>query len=203
MEIRLRRPTLEALAVVLVLFVVQQALRLVAPAAAALLFTLSAPLAQPWAVVTSVYAHGSVGHLASNAVGLLLFGLAVERVTTRWRFHAFFLVVGALSAVAEVAVQSLLAPGPVVGVLGASGAVLGLLGYLLAGNALSAAVVGRLSLDGRQQAVLFGAVAVLLTIATAGPRVAVVGHFTGLALGLAAGRLRLLHVSAPVRNGRH
>lgn len=189
---RLRRPTVETLAVLLSLFFLQRALALLAPALAASLFVLSAPLARPWTVATSVYTHASVGHLASNAVGVVLFGLAVERVTTRLRFHAFFLGAGALSGLAEVLVQSVLGPGTAV--VGASGAVLGLLGYLIAGNGISERMLGWLSLDARQQALLFGLVAVGLTVATMGPDIAVYGHFAGLVLGLAAGRLRLLHV---------
>jgi membrane associated rhomboid family serine protease len=199
MEVRLRgRPTLETLALLVAVFAVQSLLRVLAPPLAAGLFVLYDPGAQPWALATSVYAHGGPGHLLTNAVGLVLFGLAVERVTTRWRFHAFFLTVGALSGVGQVLWSAAFSTGG--GVLGASGAVLGLLGYLVGGNAVSEAAVGRLDLSVRQQAVVFGLVAVGVTWATAGPGVAVGGHFVGLALGLVAGRLRLLH-AAPDAGG--
>ena len=193
MEVRLwGRPTVETLAVLLAVFAVQSLLGLLVPPLAAALFVLYDPAAQPWALATSVYAHSGVGHLLSNAVGLVLFGLAVERVTTRWRFHAFFFTVGALSGLGQIGWSALVGTGG--GVVGASGAVLGLLGYLVGGNAVSEAAVGRLDLSVRQQAAVFGLVAVAVTWATAGPGVAVGGHFVGLGLGLVAGRLRLLHV---------
>lgn len=194
MDLRLAgRPTVDLLVVFVVVFLVQSLIELVSAPLVASLFVLSAPLVdQPWAVVTSVYAHGDLSHLLSNAAGLVLFGLLVERVTTRWRFHAFFLTVGALSGTAEIAWQGFAGAGA--GVVGASGGVLGLLGYLVAGNTIADRTVGRLELGVREQVVLFGAIAVAITFVTMGPRVAVAGHFVGLVLGLLAGRMRLLHV---------
>ena len=193
MEVRLAgRPTIDTLLIILVVFAVQQLLAMVAPVLAASLFVLNQPMAEPWALVGSVYAHSGPMHLLSNVIGLVLFGLVVERVTTRFRFHLFFLTVGALAGATEVFAQDLV--GPTGGVIGASGAVLGLLGYLITGNELADAAVGRLQLDPRQQALVFGVVAVAITFFTVGPNVAVVGHFAGLVMGLIAGRLKLLHV---------
>lgn len=193
MEVRLWRPTTEVLAALVVVFAVQQALAVVDPPLVGTLFLLSEPLARPWTVATNVYAHAGIQHLLTNLVAVALFGLVVERVTTRARFHAFFLGVGALAGLSQVFVQSLLRDAG--GVVGASGAVLGLLGYLVAGNAFTAATVDWIGWTPRQQSLVFGAVAVVVTLSTRGPNVAVAGHFTGLALGLLAGRLRLLHVS--------
>ncbi len=198
MQVRLAgRPTVDLLVVFAVVFLLQQVLALVSASLMAALFFLDAPVArEPWALVTSVYAHGSVSHLVSNTVGMVLFGLLVERVTTRWWFHLFFLTVGALSGATEIAWQQLLgADQP--GVVGASGGVLGLLGYVVAGNAIADRTVGRLELDVREQVLVFGAIAVAITVVTMGPQVAVVGHFVGLVCGLVAGRLRLLHVRRP------
>ena len=194
MDLRLAgRPTIDLLVVFAVVFVFQWVLSLASVPLVTSLFVLSAPLLnEPWALVTSVYAHGSVSHMLSNAMGLVLFGLLVERVTTRWRFHVFFLTVGVASGAAEIFWQGFLGAGA--GVVGASGGVLGLLGYLLAGNAIADRTVGRLSLGVREQIVLFGAIAVAITYVTMGPDVAVVGHFVGLVLGLVAGRMQLLHV---------
>jgi membrane associated rhomboid family serine protease len=193
MKLRLAgRPTIDTLLLFLLVFAAQQLLSFVSIAAVTSLFVLNQPVEEPLAMLVSVYAHNGVMHLVSNAIGLVLFGLVVERVTSRFRFHLFFVAVGALSGVAEVYAQS--AFGGPAGVIGASGAVLGLLGYLITGNQLADAAVGRLRLSGKQQALIFGVVAVAITYVTVGPNVAVVGHFTGLVLGLLAGRLKLLHV---------
>jgi len=89
------RATLETLAIASLVGIAQGALRLVDLAA---IFALSTPLSvAPWTVVTSVYAHGSIGHLLANALALLLVGPLVERRTTRLRFHAFVIGTGALA----------------------------------------------------------------------------------------------------------
>lgn len=140
----------------------------------------------PWTLVTSVYGHATPGHLVSNLVALVIFGLAVERTTTPLRFYLFFLVSGALAGLTEVSLMN-------VHVLGASGAVFALLGYALSSNTVTNGLLGRLS--GRVQAIIFVLLAACVTLATAGPNVALIAHFTGLVIGLVAGRLRLLHVN--------
>ena len=182
------RATLETLGITLLVGAAQAVLGV---AGLAWLFALSPPLSvAPWTLVTSVYAHGSVGHLLANALALLLVGPLVERRTTRARFHAFVVTTGALAGAAQVTLGSLL--GPPSAVLGISGAVFALGGYLLAGNVVSATLFDRLRLSGRVQLLLFGLVAVVLTATTAAPGVALVAHATGAFCGLAAGRVGLL-----------
>jgi membrane associated rhomboid family serine protease len=77
-------------------------------------------------------------------------------------------------------------------VLGASGAVLAGVGYLLAGNRLSDGVLTRANLGRRGSAALLVGGAIGVTLLTAGPGVAVVAHFTGFVLGAVAGRLGIL-----------
>ena len=156
------------------------------------LFALS-PLLQPWTLVTSVYAHGGIWHLASNAVALLIVGSILERRTTRTRFHAFFLAIGAVSGVVQVTVGSLLAGG-LVGVLGASGAIFGCLGYLLSGNRLAGGLFARLPLSPRGTAVAVVLAAAVFAFVGSPPGSALLAHFVGLLGGLIAGRLRLLDV---------
>jgi membrane associated rhomboid family serine protease len=170
------------------------------------LFVLSPPIDQnPWTVVTSVYAHGSPGHLISNAVALILVGWPVARATTRIRFHAFFLATGAIAGVAQIVLTDLLASLPLIGgsetagVLGASGAVFALLGYLLASNRLTTSVATVARVPVWLGIALFVIVAGLLTFVTAAPGVALVAHFTGLFVGLVAGRLAVLDPGTTAR----
>ena len=175
------------------LFLVVFALELVAPlfGLGAAAFALALPLAvHPWTIVTSVYAHGSVDHLLANAVALLVAGLLVARRTSRVRFHAFFLITGALSGVATVLVGS--AVGGVAAVLGASGAILALVGYLLSGNLATESLLGRVRLSRRAWAVVVVVLAAAVAVVTGGPRVALTAHVVGFLLGLGAGRLHVL-----------
>ena len=151
-------------------------------------------LSEPVTVLVSVYAHANLGHLLSNSLALLLLGLAVERGTTRMRFHLFFVTTGVLAGLVQVMVGNLFVAGSA-GVLGASGAIFGLLGYLLAGNSVSGSLLSRFDLGRRAQVALFVVVAGVVTVATAAPGVALLAHFTGLFVGLIAGRLRLLRVT--------
>jgi len=151
------------------------------------LFVLSPPISEaPWTLATSVYAHESIQRLVSNAIALVLFGWPVARATTRVRFHLFFLLSGVLAGVSQILLSD------AAGVLGASGAVFALLGYLLASNRLSSGVASIVRLPAWVSLVVFVVVAAGLTIATAEPGVALVAHFTGLLFGLIAGRLRVL-----------
>lgn len=183
-----RSPTLTTLAVLVGVFLIEILIQLIGIGIG--VFTLTTPLTvAPWTLVFSVYAHGSVPHLVANAFALVVFGLAVERVTTPARFHLFFLTAGILAGATEVVVTDLF--GAPVAVLGASGAVFALFGYALASNTLAHDALSRLSQRG--QLIVFVILAGGVTVATASPGVALIAHFTGLAVGLISGRVRLLH----------
>jgi membrane associated rhomboid family serine protease len=184
------RPTLQTLAVVATVFVLQQAAGLLGRAEAVLFYLDVTVAARPWTAVSHVYAHAGPGHLLANAVALALAGPLVARRTTPARFHLFFVATGTVAGLAEVFGSGLL--GPSATVVGASGAIFGLFGYLLTGNVVAAGLVDRLGLSGRTQLLLFAGIAVLVTLATASPRAALFGHAVGLLCGLAAGRVRLL-----------
>lgn len=184
-------PTLETLVVFLFVFGVQAVTSVVG--IMAFLFVMDpAYSVRPWTLVTSVYAHAGLGHLFANSVALLVFGFLVERRTTRLRFHLFFVTTGAIAGLAEVTFGTVTATPR--NVLGASGAIFALMGYLLAGNVVSETVLDRVELSGRAQIVLFVAIAIVVTMATGSAGVALLAHFTGLVLGLIAGRVQLLDV---------
>jgi len=77
---------------------------------------------EPWRMITSVFAHSSPLHLLLNMYTLFIFGSGLERLLGRWRFLALFLISGLGGSVAVL----LLAP--LTGVVGASGAIFGLMG---------------------------------------------------------------------------
>ncbi|QSG03991.1 Membrane associated serine protease [Natranaeroarchaeum sulfidigenes] len=177
-------------------FILQQLIAFVSQPLAFVLFTLQAPvLADPWALVTSVYAHSGVDHLLANAIALAVVGFLLERHTTRARFHVFFLTTGVAAGVFQIGIASLF--GVDAALLGASGAVFGLIGYLVTGNRLSGRLFDRIDLSGRATLAIFILLAVLVTLVTAAPGVALAAHFFGFLLGLVAGQLNLLR---PPRN---
>ncbi|SDQ33292.1 rhomboid family intramembrane serine protease [Natronobacterium texcoconense] len=192
-------PILEVLAVFLVVFLLQRIAALLGVMTG--LFVLTPPLAaNPWTIVTSVYAHDGLAHLLSNSLALVLFGWAVARATTRLRFHVFFVTMGAFAGIAQIVVTGAAAAMPLIpatptdGVLGASGAVFALLGYLAASNRLSAGFASAIEIPRWTTILVFAGLAIAVTLATAAPGVALIAHFTGFFLGLIAGRARVLQV---------
>ncbi len=183
--------TLEVMAIAILMFLVQLVLASIGYGVE--MFALAAPLLdRPWTIITAVYAHGSLDHLIANLVGLVLFGLLVERRSTRGRFHAFVLLTGVIAALAQIVIATLL--GSSAGVLGISGAVFALMGYLLTSNPVTESVIGWFQLNARAQLVLMFAMAIAITWVTWGEQVAVFGHFAGFSLGLLAGRMHVLRV---------
>ena len=182
------RPTVDLLLLFVSVFALQQLAGLFGVGVE--WFALATPFARPWTLVTSVYAHATIGHLLANAVALVAVGLLLERWTSRVRFHAFVAVTGVVSAVTELASGAVL--GRPTAVLGASGAILACFGYVLAGNRLTGGVLSRVAPDRRTRVALLVAAAVAATVLTAGPGVAVVAHATGFVLGLVAGRVGIL-----------
>ncbi|MGD9903146.1 MAG: rhomboid family intramembrane serine protease [Vicinamibacterales bacterium] len=83
------------------------------------------PAAFSWtAVATSMFVHGGFLHFAGNMLYLWIFGDNVEDRLGRGRFLVFYLLCGAGAAVA----QTLVAPDSPIPMVGASGAIAGVMG---------------------------------------------------------------------------
>jgi membrane associated rhomboid family serine protease len=83
----------------------------------------------PWVtIVTSMFLHGGLLHVGGNMLYLWIFGDNVEDTLGHGRFLVFYLLAGVAAAVG----QTLVSPRSTVPMIGASGAVSGVLGaYLL------------------------------------------------------------------------
>ena len=81
----------------------------------------------PLTVLTSMFLHGSILHIAFNMLFLFVFGPAVEYLAGHVRYLAFYLLCGIAGGIAQIAI----APGSHVPALGASGAIAGVLGAYL------------------------------------------------------------------------
>ena len=77
--------------------------------------------------ILSMFLHGSWGHLLGNSLFLWVFGNNVEDSTGRGRFVVFYLLCGLAAALAQVAID----PASPVPMVGASGAISGVLGGYL------------------------------------------------------------------------
>jgi membrane associated rhomboid family serine protease len=80
-----------------------------------------------WTPLTSMFLHGSWGHLLGNGLFLWVFGKSVEDSLGALRFVLFYVLCGLFAAAAQVAI----APTSPVPMVGASGAIAGVLGGFL------------------------------------------------------------------------
>jgi membrane associated rhomboid family serine protease len=91
---------------------------------------------EPYQIVTNIFAHGGIGHVAFNMFALYTFGVWLERVWGHKRFLIFYLICGLVSGIVQMLFLSpdtgyrLTEEGLRVlsaeGALGASGAIMGL-----------------------------------------------------------------------------
>ena len=90
-------------------------------------------------IFTSMFLHGSLLHIGGNMLYLWIFGNNIEDALGKVRFTVFYFICGIAAAFAQI----LTAPSSTVPVLGASGAIAGVLGayYLLYPNARVLSIV--------------------------------------------------------------
>src|SRR5262249_38753434 len=79
---------------------------------------------QPFTILTSMFLHGSWLHIIGNMWYLWIFGDNVEDSMGRFRFVVFYLVCGIAAALTQI----LAAPDSTIPMVGASGAIAGVLG---------------------------------------------------------------------------
>jgi membrane associated rhomboid family serine protease len=130
---------------------------------------------EPWRMLTALFLHASPLHILLNMYSLFVIGPMLERTVGRGRFLALYLIAGFGGSVAVL----LLAPNTVV--IGASGAIFGLLGGLF--------VIQR-KLGGNTTQ-LFIVIAINLAIGFVIPGLAWQAHLGGLLVGAAVGAVLL------------
>ncbi|MCZ0960484.1 rhomboid family intramembrane serine protease [Paracoccus benzoatiresistens] len=81
-----------------------------------------------WGLLTHMFLHGGIMHLVGNMLFLWIFGDNLEEQLGRLGFLAFYLTAGFVAAAAQIATEPL-SPIPMVGASGAIAGVMG--GYLL------------------------------------------------------------------------
>lgn len=86
------------------------------------------PSVDPWlTIITSMFLHGGLLHLAGNMIYLWVFGNNIEDAMGHIRFILFYVVCGGVAALTQAFVE----PDSTLPMIGASGAVSGVLGAYL------------------------------------------------------------------------
>jgi membrane associated rhomboid family serine protease len=156
-----------------------------------------------WTWVTSVFSHSPADffHIVGNGIVLFFFGPVVERRLGSKRFAALFLITGMVAGLAQIGF-GLVIGDPVTGVLGASGAIMAILGVLTVLNPglkvylyfILPVPIWVLTL-GYAGLSVFGILPTTVSGTSALGNIAHFAHLSGLVLGLAYGQ----HVKGEVR----
>lgn len=127
-----------------------------------------------WRLLTSMFLHGGLAHLAMNMLLLWILGAQIEREVGSWAFASLYLAAGLAGSTAFF-----FQAGPAGAALGASGAVFGLLGAWLA-----AGIRNRRTLQGQVMLRQIGLlVAINLALPFVLPRIAWQAHLGGFVAG--------------------
>jgi membrane associated rhomboid family serine protease len=83
-------------------------------------------------LLTSMFMHGGIAHIAGNMLYLWIFGDNIENAIGHRRYLFFYLLCGIIASLSHVFATKLLGQNPLIPSLGASGAISGVLGaYIL------------------------------------------------------------------------
>jgi membrane associated rhomboid family serine protease len=88
---------------------------------------IASPISEASTILTSMFMHGGLMHLGGNMLFLYIFGDNVEDVVGHARYFAFYLLCGLAAAIAQTAFD----PTSTVPMVGASGAIAGVLAAYL------------------------------------------------------------------------
>ena len=139
---------------------------------------------QPWTMLTALFLHASPLHILFNMYSLFVFGPILERMLGRGRFAALYLISGFGGSVAVLLLS------PLGGVLGASGAIFGLMGAFF--------VISRRL--GGNNVQIFVVIAINLVSGFLIPGVSWQAHVGGLVVGAAIAFIYLQTRRAAQRN---
>lgn len=132
---------------------------------------------RPWILLTAIFLHGSVTHVLFNGLGLAMFGSILEQTIGSKRFLLLFFGAGLLSSIASTFFYS--------AVVGASGAIFGIIGALAVLQPTLTVWVYYIPMPMYMAAIVWAAVDVFGFVLPTG--IANAGHLSGLAAGVAAG----------------
>jgi len=144
------------------------------------LWSIDTGLFKPYQLVTHMFAHGGFLHILFNMYALWLFGAALERLWGQKRFLIFYLVCGLAAGVTEMFLV------PMGFAIGASGAVMGLLGafaYTFPNIEFFILPIP-FPIKAKYLAIIYAAIDLFGQFSGFGGNVAHFAHLGGLAMGL-------------------
>ncbi|MCF7798630.1 rhomboid family intramembrane serine protease [Candidatus Woesearchaeota archaeon] len=182
--IKTRSPTLVLLGINIVFFILQ----LLIPGFQKLLMLISSKVVagEVWRIFTSMFLHGSFGHLLFNMYALMIFGPLIEARIGRKRFWFAYFLAGLVAALAYIGYSYVIGT-PDAAAVGASGAIMGILGLviLLLPN-LRVLFFFVIPMSMRTAGILFATID-FVGLFNPASSVAHVAHLGGLAVGLLFG----------------
>lgn len=134
-------------------------------------------LVRPWTLITSIFLHGDLPHLLYNMLALALFGVVLETIIGKKRFLVLFFGAGILSSLSSAFLYR--------EVVGASGAIFGILGALVLLRPRMQVWVYSLPMPMIVAAFVWGVGDIIGLFLPTG--IANLGHLAGLATGLISG----------------
>ena len=138
-------------------------------------------LQRPWTLVTYLFLHGGIMHLASNMIGLFFFGPRLEERLGGTRFIRFYFACGVCGAVLSLI---LFAFAPFGAMIGASGAVFGVVvGFARYWPDDSVYIMGVLPIRARALAIFLVAWSIFAGVIGEGGNVAHFAHLGGAVAG--------------------
>jgi len=132
-----------------------------------------------WQLVTYIFLHGDVLHILFNMLGLWMFGSDLERHWGTRRFTTYFFVCGIGAGILTV----LLAPSSPIPVIGASGAIYGILlafGMLFPNRIIYWIIF---PIPAKWLVIIMGGLAFLSSLSANGNGIANVAHLGGMLFG--------------------
>lgn len=132
-----------------------------------------------WQPFTSMFLHGNFLHLLVNMVALWSIGMPIEREIGSSKFIKLFFISGLGGALAVMLLQSSVSV-----TVGASGAILGLLGAMAVFFPNALLIVFIFPMRARTAAILFGGISFLFALFDSGSGISHAGHLGGLVAGL-------------------
>ncbi len=143
--------------------------------------SMSTLLTQPWGLVTSIFLHASFMHIFFNMLALFFFGPPLERRIGSTNFLILYLGTGILAGLAQVIMF------PLYPVIGASGAIFGVLGALTILMPDMTVILYFVPLKMKYVTLLFAILDLYPVLTGTGDGIAHIAHLTGLVVGLAVG----------------
>ncbi|MCQ2177920.1 MAG: rhomboid family intramembrane serine protease [Bacteroidales bacterium] len=142
----------------------------------------ASPMFRFWQPLTHMFVHGGFAHIFFNMYALLIFGSVVERIIGEKKFLILYLVSGLGAAAFHMAVMALFGGGTSAPVVGASGAIYGvILTYaMLFPDSRLTLLFPPVTLSARKMVIIFAAIEILTGVFLSGDGIAHFAHLGGM-----------------------